>query len=423
MAEYPYLQLESYINGTSADNQQITKLLYPDLFRSSNPDIEHDYDILTVDRSSLANYIAWVISSARKYSSEKRIQALRQARIVFAVISTFDGLFPQRKKPSPFGRMYYEGISVQSVNKELRAAMLGNCWEYDIRSSVISWKMGFADKLAAQSSKSVREMFPATLLYLESKAAFIMELRQYVFDSQQGKEASERLIKQALTAISFGARNRTHGWRVNGGDWQNPALVDIIKNESDRKKFLAYSLIRDFIQEQNVLDNYLYQDVKTNSAELLKKSALQTRSGKGSKAKVIAFLYQHSERDVMDLVAELAAQSNRKVLARVHDAIFLRHRLGLDLTCEIERAMREKTGNPFWHLTAKQIERYELPADFYAAEELAHRRRIAEEEKAAQLGRPRSWVTDTFVVMDSKHPLRRCSPAHGVAHGQRGHYD
>ena len=63
------------------------------------------------------------------------------ARTILAIASVMSGNYLQRKKPSAFGRLYYEGVSVQNINKELRRAVLGNCWEYDIRSSVVAWKM------------------------------------------------------------------------------------------------------------------------------------------------------------------------------------------------------------------------------------------------------------------------------------------
>jgi hypothetical protein len=404
LTEHDDLQLEPYLSGGTACNQQLVQLLYPDLVCNASADIEHDYDIVNVDRDSLANYIDWVRRSADKYSSEKRAQALRQARIVQAVASTFDGMFPQRKKQSHFGRMYYEGVSIQSVNKELRAAILGNSWEYDIRSSVISWKMGFASRIAAAQGKRTEDLFSATLCYLEDRSGFMVTLRSKVFGAEMHRELAEKLIKQAITAISFGARNRTHGWRNQHGQWRNPALAEIIKNESQRRAFLSCSLIRDFIQEQNLLDQCLYDAVKAQWPELLQDPELQTNSGKSSKAKVLAFLYQHAEAEVMQIVHDIAAAHGREVLARVHDAIFLRHRLGPDLKHEVELAMREATSNPYWHMTAKQISRYERRAGVETADERAHRLHIAEEEASARgyAELRRSWGANALFVMDSQ---------------------
>jgi len=75
---------------------------------------------------------------ATKFSASKRKQYLLQAHVILTVAKDKDGKYYQRKLPSDFGRTYYSGTSVQNVNKELRRAMLGNSWEYDIRSSVVA---------------------------------------------------------------------------------------------------------------------------------------------------------------------------------------------------------------------------------------------------------------------------------------------
>jgi hypothetical protein len=120
-------------------------LLFPEFKqRIKSPEIEELFDLVPVDKESVKSYIIWLTTESEKISQEKKDQALRQARIILAISSVMDGYYVQRKKPSAFGRMYYEGTSVQNINKELRRAVLGNCFEYDIRSSVVAWKMGWA---------------------------------------------------------------------------------------------------------------------------------------------------------------------------------------------------------------------------------------------------------------------------------------
>ena len=84
---------------------------------------------------------------------------------------------------SLFGRMYYEGTSVQNINKELRRAVLGNCFEYDIRSSVVAWKMGWAKQYidAYGQGKDLRKVFSATLNFLEDKADFMGTVQYFTF--------------------------------------------------------------------------------------------------------------------------------------------------------------------------------------------------------------------------------------------------
>jgi hypothetical protein len=102
-----------------------------------------------------------------------------------------------------------------------------------------------------------------------------------------------------------------------------------------------------------------------------------------SKPKVLAYLYQHAETDAMDLICSVAAQHGHIPIARVHDAVFFRSRLGPDLKQELEFTLQDAIQNKYWHLSPKQLKRYtsvSIDADHY---ELQHRQRIADEEKRA----------------------------------------
>lgn len=381
-------EISAYLTGDGQANQALFDLLYPDYDeRWSEEFILHQFDPIQVDARSLESYIVWLTTEATKITKDKKAAAIRQARIVLGSSNAFNGWYLQRKKPSDFGRMYYEGVSVQNVNKELRRAMLGNCWEYDIRSSVIAWKMGFAEQYLKSTGLDVdvRRTFPSTLNYLEDKADFMRTVRLYVFDDHD-KEAGEfhiKLLKQAFTAISFGARLASTGWKDGSGHWNNPALVNILKNTQERNRFFNDRSVRAFIKEQNTLDDFLFNEFKTHHPELVKQPCLLTHSGRLSKAKVLAYLYQHGETQVMDIVRTIAAANERKPLANVHDAIFFKRRLGVELKSEIECQMRSQTGNPYWHLTPKELKRFEPRHFDVIAEEFAHKRRIAAEHAAA----------------------------------------
>lgn len=382
-------QVDQHLDGDHYSNIALMHLLYPEFKRhQQNPAALNDFDLVEVDVESLKSYIVWLATEAKHLSREQKDQALRQARVVLAISSVLQGHYPQRKKPSPFGRMYYEGTSIQNVNKELRRAILGNCWEYDIRSSVIAWKMGWAKgyvKTHAQGH-SVRKVFQATTLYLEDKNDFMATVRHYTFgaDSPVPKDLQIQLLKTAFTAISFGARVNTSGWKNEGGEWSNPAIVNILRNADDRQRFLADETVRAFIAEQSLLDDYLFDAAKEQRKELLNLPLLQTKSGRLSKSKVLAYLYQHAETEIMNVVRSVAAEHGREPLANIHDAIVFRKKLGVDLKSEIELRMREHSGNPYWHLTAKQLERYTPRLLDLEQEERDHRVRIRSEEKQAQ---------------------------------------
>ena len=117
--------------------------------------------------------------------------------------------------------------------------------------------------------------------------------------------------------------------------------------------------------------------------DLLRKSFLQTKGGRVSRSKVIAYLYQHDESRVMSVLREEAGRLGRSPIACVHDAVFFRQRLGVDRKDRIEYAMQQATGNPYWKLNPTQLERWERASLDEALELAAHRARMAEEEKRA----------------------------------------
>ena len=282
--------------------------------------------------------------------------------MILSVAKDKGGKYYQRIKPSDFGRTYYAGTSVQNVNKELRRAMLGNCWEYDIRSSVVAWKMGFATECIAalNLNGTVGENFKHTLSYLEDKKGLMETLKYLVFEKDSGVPDALQadLLKQAFTALSFGARKTAKAWVDQNGEWARPAMVEIFRVKQERDRFLNDVSVVGFIKEQAVLDDYLFNGIKQQRSDLLKLPYLQTQNGSPSKSKCVAFLYQHEETAVMEVVRAAVVAHGKTVLASIHDAIITKEKLGVELLSEIEQLMREQTGNRYWRLGAKQLKRY-----------------------------------------------------------------
>ena len=382
-------EIDAYLSGDDVSNIALFDHLYPEYnLEWRDEKLKELFDWVPVDVESVKAYVYWLETESNLIQGPKKDLALRQSLSILGIASVTKGYYLQRKKASPFGRTYYEGTSVQNVNKELRRAMLGNCWEYDIRSSVVAWKMGYARGYLAASGldQDLKKSFPSTLLYLEHKADFMATVSHYVFldSSPVPEDLRPKLLKRAFTAISFGARQTAKGWLDASGNWTNPALVDILQNSEDRTRFLSDFTVKQFIKEQNDLDDYLYDLFKKFRPDLLLERYLQTESGRPSKAKVLAYLYQHGETQVMDIVRQAALAKGLVPIANVHDAIFFKRRLGADFKSEIEWQMREQTGNPYWHLTPKQIERYTPRSLNAKLAEQEHKERIAQEEALAK---------------------------------------
>ena len=369
-------------------NKELFEKLYENIDTLSEDELDDTYDVVPIDVKSLGNYIAWLKNDATLIDEKKKELYLLQADTILRVAQYTKGIFIQKKKSSLFGRNYYSGISVQNVNKELRRAMLGHCWEYDIRGSVFAWKMGLAEECYStlDTTEPLKKVFSETLLYLENKKEFMATVRHYTFNDEStiSRELQDKLIKQAVTAISFGARRGTHGWTTNGTDWKNPSLVEIFKNKEERDRFLNNNIIKRFLQEQNTLDKFLFNYCKQEKCSFLNLEEVRTQCGSLSRSKVIAYLYQHSETVVMDVAAKEIEARGRKVLARVHDAIFIDKRLGVDNKIEVEEAMKSATSNEYWHLVGKEIEPYARPYSLDKFEIDAHKERIRIEEIQAK---------------------------------------
>ena len=281
--------------------------------------------------------------------------------MILSIAKHTGGFYPQRRKESPFGRTYYTGISVQNVNKELRRAMLGNCYEYDIRSSVVTWKMTFAQELTDQlyPLKECRKLFWASWLYLEDRGDFMRDVRKDVFGKTNdlSVEFQEQLIKQAVTAISFGARANINGWREQNGDWNNTALVEVFKSSEQRAAFLANEVIQSFIKEQSCLDTYLATGMKEALPDVYF-GPLITRNVKPSKSKAVAYMYQKSETQITNVACAILEKNGIKPIARIHDAFIVRHKLSIDLRSELVEQIKGLTSNSHWKIVAKQLRGY-----------------------------------------------------------------
>jgi len=372
-----------------SSRRQLSSQLYPEYSQNlTDQQLSDLYEPVAINIKSLRGYMEWLKYSASNIPKVKKEQIAAQCDTILSVAELTKGHFIQRKNPSEFGRMYYKGISVQSVNKELRRAMLGYHWEYDIRSSVIAWKLGYAMQMIASGlvPGPLDKTFATTLIYVEDKNDLINIVRHYTYtaDSKSDSDGQKKSIKRALTAIGFGATMHKTGWLGEDGQRKNPALVNIFMNAGERERFVNDKTVKKFIAEQKVIDKFIFDQETAKNPELIKLPCIQTASGRPSKAKVLAYLYQHAETEVMNLVREMISQNGREVLGSIHDAVIVDKKLSLDMRVEIEYQLKLLTGNPYWRLKGEEHKAYDAPSRHIIAQEQAHKQRIWEETQLAE---------------------------------------
>ena len=105
-----------------------------------------------------------------------------------------------------------------------------------------------------------------------------------------------------------------------------------------------------------MLDAVIYQAGKKDDMREYEGADVRTKSGRLSKAKIIAFMYQTYETDLMNVIEALIHKLGKQVIARVHDAIITKQKLSVDDREEILFKIRQATDNPYWKLSHKELQ-------------------------------------------------------------------
>lgn len=385
-----YTKLPTYDLDDMLDHDkhvEIFNSLYPEL--KDNIDFSNPlFDFSPIDTVSLRGFIEWLVT-ATKIEPKKKQDMYRQARIINSVAKVTNGYLPQYKNSSLFGRTYYRGLSMQSTYKALRYAALGEAYQYDIRSSAITWKMKFAKDIPDRNWSS-------TILFLEDKKGFVLDVYNEVFRGYKmfntntnqsfeiSKEDATRKIKDVLNAITFGAKITVGGvWYNEKGHKVTTAINDIIPDKELRKKFLDFYHIKRFIEDQKILDDFIFNKYK-DTPRILAVKDLFEKNGKINRSKFNAYLYQQSETNIMTAVHMLVEKLDKRITAKIHDAVILDSKLSFNEKQEIESIIRERFQIPLWTLTLDIHNPYTYISSESKETILEHTRRIVQEERLAR---------------------------------------
>lgn len=335
---------------------------FPDIKGMSSEQYSNTFDTLKVDVDALAHFYNDITCNPWKFTAHK-IESLKySAEFVLRISRHNNGMFPQRRKTSPFGRCYYEHVSVQNVPKILRNVMLGDCWEYDLSSSVFSWKMGYADACHEKhgQGQSFEDFCLATLYYLEWKEEMFADLRSELFGAQHelGVNEQNAMLKQVFTAISFGAKASCKGWKTTHRGWTPSTIANIFGDDAVMKRFLNSRTVQKFVDEQKQLDNFIHAGLKSGNDPVLKEKFVKTPKGTKSRAKVMAYMYQHGETLLMNAAHDFLSEHGYEVLARVHDAIFVRQQIAQEHLEAMHTQLHKVIFSNFARFGEKQIAAY-----------------------------------------------------------------
>lgn len=353
---------------------------------------------IDVDLNNLQNYIdntEYDLTHSAAGKSDEWIGKVRrnsyQASLVHRIAANLGGKYPQYANPSAFGRTYYRGLSIQTMSKQVRAAVLGEHFQYDLSAAIYGIKLAIISGIVGKPKERHVEnrldgLFTYTKEYLREKDAIRQRLAdQCLTETPINAAGKLRLVKQAITAIGFGAKTDTALWY----DGHPTALADIIRNKADRERFLKDKFVLNFIVEQDELTDAIILHLKrVGQFDPIKQAIKGAKNTKRiTDAHILAYVFQHYETNLMnDIVA--IAQAEMPVMARIHDAFITNNKLS-DAT---QAAIDEKLGeaHSLIRIECERFSGWQAVEDRRkndAAKEFVatHRAFIAQEEASANM--------------------------------------
>ena len=290
-------------------------------------------------------------------------------------------------KRSEFGRHYAQGpLALDRLHSELREAALGNCYKYDIRCSVLAFYMAELERITGvkHTSKTSR-----IVEYIQNKRQIRHRLANLICNTDQPLKSRIDWVKQAITAMGFGASWGNTWFDNKRGVFQSNGIQDIIRNRADLAAFQQDSWVRDLMSEIAAVAKHIAQDYLQDPDLAKIADDLRETRGSGSKTWLwMAYLYQHAETAQIQAVLHAGHNEHRplseNLLLTLHDGFYTRKPIAGATATELLREL-----NPYAVLERSDCVAYVAPL---SESEQQHRTHIrTEEQLAAQYHS--SWIT------------------------------
>lgn len=325
--------------------------VYQDDYLTASPHEKTNlYFTTEVDIESLKNYMRKVVNKSLGLNRTQEASTAYQAEYILRIAQVNNGKLHQKIDKKAFGRTYYEGLSVTNVSKKLREALLGDSWEYDSKSCSTVWKMAFAQEWhdLKKRKKSMREMFNAMTWYLEEKPKFFQHVINHTFQQSTLTNAEKTdMVKEAMTALGFGAKLSVGKWLGMFGEEKITSLYEVFNKDMDTlTRFVNCPIVQKFNKEQQILNKYIVEKFSVDNQWRVDMDLERQRKNMKndfSQAQKVVWLFQHAETIMMNIVRDELQKLGKTVLANVHDAIVVRERLTTFEQFMIEKIVRNTT--------------------------------------------------------------------------------
>lgn len=367
----------------------------------ADPEADTKYEWIDIDLQNLGHYM---LSAYSKVMQDK-------AAKIFAIAEQWPteenwGKLPMLKKPAASGRMYYGGVNLHNTPSAVRHAALGRHFSYDLNTSVFAWQISMMRKLYGCDRNTAPPGTSYTRELMADKARVRAQFTDCFKNSYLEARQIPGVIKQAITAISFGARSSAT-YINEHNELTSEGLASIIKHKESREAVVKHPWMVEFLKEQDAIVTAIYEathDLFENEPACLNPNK------RVNKKKLIAFLYQRAESRAMQSIIDRC--KDKEVLLWVHDGFCTRHRIPLAdmqfilqqdhcIDWTIEETFHKGYADPDTVKVTKEQQQV-INAEQERAERAERIR--AETEQWAQRGvDTRNWNTNNVVPFKPKH--------------------
>ena len=323
--------------------EQTFKRLYSDYADAFDDDTTIDW--VPIDTASLRAYIA---ENKKIQQDNSKIyqygitahEILKVSEFLHEIGHVRIPALPQIRSPSVFGRVYYRSLNLQNAPRVVRHAALGSYNQYDIVSSVFAWQLHRVN--GAFLTPATKE------LVLYKNQIRQMLVKDCMKDTPVEEVTRLRFIKEAITALGFGARLDSGAYySLETNTWIRNAISSIIKNKADRQRFQQHAWVKEFSLEQRRITEYIISTTDLVSLRHIPE-LFSPQTQKVRPSSLMAYLYQQYESQLLLQIRELIPQEFEFLLG-VHDAFYTRHRLPGTMIPEFAQAI-----NPWIRLEREQ---------------------------------------------------------------------
>ncbi len=277
------------------------------------------YDWAPVDLNSIGAFIV-----------EARVKSLQTSAMnIMAVaeqfkISEHQGRLPMLRRPADSGRVYYGGINLQNCPATVRHAALGTHHSYDLRSSVYAWQIYMLRMIQDIGKYDTPAGTRCTRELVSDKYTVRNRLVETLVDTSGSVEHKLSIIKQALTAIGFGAR-KSNAYYENDV-LQTKGLAGVIYDKGSREAFCNHPWVQEFIAEQDAIGKQIC-DAVLELEPAYRTDPVVANNGKLSRKRLLAFLYQQAESKMIRHI--MTHVKDAEILLWVHDGFCTRRAINL----------------------------------------------------------------------------------------------